>query len=348
MAVIAEPIASNIFALWAGKQAGVGAPAATATKMLRQVDGMLAIQRELASVGFGDGRIFANGTDYTNTLVGGGSPVVLAQPGAAGWLIAQAFGSDAFTAGAGGAPSTHVLTPSNGAQPWLTFWTTVGAGAVSTKQRFGDCRIASLTLAASQAQKDCRVTAQLLSLDPGIPYATDPVRVDDGDEPFLWTQAEGTFNIDGRGVGVVTTISEMTLTWAWALTPWYGDSVVPRALVPARGEVTAAYTLLLDDQTLPIYNLIHYGTETPAAGAAPQRGVHYGSVDFTMSYGTGDDARSLRIELDRIAYRTDVAAAGRVDGGPIEMAIGGTVRYPIGGGPITRVTAVNADAATYV
>jgi hypothetical protein len=345
--VVSEAIASNIFALWAGAQTGPGAPAATADKKLRQVDGQLAIQRDLASVGFGDGRVFANGTDFTNTLVGGGSPVIQAQPGSGAWLIAQAFGQDAFTAGTGTAPSTHVLTPGTSGR-WLTFWTTVGQGTVSAKQRFADARIGSLVLSASQAQKDARVTATVIALDPGVIYDTDPVAADDGEDPFLYTQAEGTFNIDARGAGAITTVSEVTLTYTWALAPWYGDSVKPRALIASRGEVTCNFTLLLDDQTLPIYNLIHYGTETPAVGASPMNTVHYGSLDFLLAYGVGDAHRSLRVQVPRIAYRTDVAVAGRVDGGAIEMAVGGMVRYPVGGGPISTITAVSGDDAGYI
>jgi hypothetical protein len=345
--IAAEAIASNVFALWAARQATLGTPATDADKKLRHVDGALAIQRDLASVSFGDGRRFANGTDYTNTLVGGGSPVVHCQPGAGAWLLAQAPGTDTFTAAAGGAPARHVIVPGNAPGAWLTFWTTVGVGGTAVKQVFGDTAVSSITLAASQNQKDARVTAALLSLDPGVVYDVDPTVADDGEEPFLYTQAEGTFNIDGLGAGAITTVSEASVTWTDGRAPWYGDSIRPRAVVPGRGDVACNFTLLLDDTTLPIFNLIHYGTETPAPGTRPQNTVHYGSLDFTMAYGTGVDRRSCRIEVLRVAYRTDVAVAGRVDGGPIEMAIGGVARYPTTG-PITRVTFENADAAAYV
>lgn len=337
---------SGIFALWGAKQTGRGVPAAAAQKKLRQVAGSFAIQRAIASENFGDGERFANGMDYTDTLMGGGDPSFEGQAGAGAWVVAQSLGADAYTAGTGSGPATHILTPSNAGGRWLTFWKTVGA-SVSNKEKYNDSRISQLVVTASASQKVLRVTPTIISCDPGNVYATDPVVDDDGDDPFLWTQSHGTFDIDGLGAGVITEISELTLTINDGLNPWYGDDIRVNSVVPSRGTIGVAFTLLLTDQTLPIYNQIHYGTATPAAGATPANTVHYGSIDMIMSFGTGDDQRSWRQRIPKVRYATDLAVSGAVDGGPVEMAVGGEARKNSPTDPMVEFTVTNTDAAAY-
>lgn len=337
---------SGIFALWGGKQAARGTPAVTADKKLRQVAGSFAIQRAINSENFGDGERFANGMDYTDTLMGGGDPAFEGQAGAGAWVVAQSLGGDAYTAGTAGAPSTHILTPANAGGRWLTFWKTVGA-AVPNKELYNDSRISQLVVGASSAQKVLRITPTIISCDPGIIYTTDPAVPDDNEDPFLWTQSHGTFDIDGKGVGVITEISELTLTINDGLNPWYGEDIRVNSVVPSRGTIGVAFTLLLTDQTLPIYNQIHYGTDTPASGALPINTVHYGSIDMIMSYGAGDDQRSWRQEIPKVRYATDLAVSGLVDGGPIEMAVGGEARKLDATTPMLTITVKNADTAAY-
>lgn len=339
-------IESNIFALWGCKQTARGAaalPADVGVRKLRHVEGQFAIQREVASENFGDGLRFANGMDYTNTLMGGGDPAIQGQAPAGAWLVAQCFGTDAVTAGP---PVKHTMTTSNAGSRWLTFWKTVGV-AVSNKEQYVDCKISQLVIAASSASKVLRLTPTVMSLNPGITYATDPVAADSGEDPFLWTQAEGTFNIDAKGPGVITEISECTLTVNDGLNPWYGDSIRVNSLVPSRGTIGVAFTLLLTDVTLPIYNQIHYATDTPATGTQPVNTVHYGSIDFKMSFGAAGAAhRSWRTLIPKVRYATDVAVSGRVDGGPIEMAVGGEARLN-GTDPMVTIEVENADATAY-
>lgn len=337
---------SGIFALWGAKQTARGVPATTADKKLRQVAGSFAIQRAINSENFGDGERFANGMDYTDTLMGGGDPSFEGQAGAGAWVVAQSLGADAYTAGTGSAPGTHVLTPANAGGRWLTFWKTVGA-AVPNKEKYNDSRISQLVIGASSSQKVLRITPTIISCDPGITYAVDPVATDDGEDPFLWTQSHGTFNIDGLGAGLITEISELTLTINDGLNPWYGEDIRVNSVVPSRGTIGVAFTLLLTDQTLPIYNQIHYGDPTPAAGSAPINTVHYGSIDMNMSFGSGDDARSWQQEIPKVRYATDLAVSGLVDGGPIEMAVGGEARKLDGTTPMLTITVTSADAAAY-
>jgi hypothetical protein len=340
-------IESGIFALWGGKQAARGTPAVTADKKLRQVAGALAIQRAIASENFGDGERFANGMDYTDTLTGGGDPSFEGQAGAGAWLVAQSLGQDSYAPGTPPTdPGTHTLTPSNAGARWLTFWKTVGS-SVPNKEQYNDSKISQLVILSSAAQKVLRLTPTIMSLDPGIVYATDPLVVDDNEDPFLWTQSHGTFNIDARGVGVITEISELTITINDGLNPWYGEDIRVNSLVPSRGTISVAFTMLITDGTMPIYNLIHYGTETPAVGALPINTVHYGSIDMNMSFGTGPTLRKWKQTIPKVRYATDVAVAGAVDGGPIEMAIGGEGRKLDATTPMLTIAVTNGDSTAY-
>lgn len=344
---VGNPIAieSNVGALWGAKQTGRGVPAVAAQKKLRWVDGDLTLQRANATENYADGRRISSGMDFVDTLTGGGSPVIEGQPSEGAWLLAQHWGADAYTAGGGTAPNTHVVTFANSGGRWLTFWKLLGQAVGPMRELYTDCKISQTVIQCMAGQKVLRVTPTILSLDPARIYGSpDPVVADSFEDPFLWTQAEGTFNVDG--IAGVAGISEVTLTVTDGFTPVYGDRITPVMLAPGRGTATIALTLSLSDETLPIWNRIHYGVDAPAPGTPPIAAVHYGAVDFTMSYGAGDTLRSFQLEVSKFQYATTASVNVLPGGGEIQLPVGGEARDN-GVDPMVQATFINHDAGAY-
>src|ERR1044072_8171749 len=98
----------------------------------------------------------------------------------------------------------HTFVPSASAGFWTTFVRSVGTSTVS-RHSLIDCLIGGMTLESSQAQKDMRITPNMLALDPFKIVASDPTAalptgVDA--RPFLYTEATGLFTL---GTGASTT-----------------------------------------------------------------------------------------------------------------------------------------------
>lgn len=340
-------IESNVGAIWGAKQAARGTPAVTATKRLRWVDGDMAVARAMATENYADGHRFANGMDYLDTLNGGGSPVVEGQPSEAAWLLAQHWGGDVVVAGGGTAPSTHTIALGDNPLRWLTFWKKLGLSVGPIRELYTDCLITQTVVQCMASQKVLRVTPTVVSLNPGVKYAApDPTADDSGEDPFLWTQAQGTFDVDGLGAGAIIEIQEVTLTVSDAATPVYGDRAAPVVVVPGRGTAQVALTLTLTDNTLPLWNRMLYGTDTPAPGAQPIAGVHYGSIDFAMAYGAGDALRSWRLQVPKFQFATTATVNVQPNGGEISLPVGGEARLN-GTDPMATVTVTNGDGTAY-
>lgn len=343
-------IESSAFSLWGAKQTGRGTAATTADKYLRQTDGGIEINRAFGNEQYGDGARFSNAVDFTDTIQGGGEPVVQMQPGAGSWLCAQYLGTDTI---AGAGPTyTHTLTPANAGGRWCTFWKKVGVAVGPVRQKFNDTRISQLVLTASAGAKVFHATPTLMSVDPGEVFTSDPVKTDDDasnatDYPFLWTEAAGTWNFDGGGAGAIADVNEFNLTMNDALDAWYGDNVTPATLVPGRGVVTVSATLGLTDQTLPKFNLIHYGTASPTVGTKPVKTIYSGSLDFKFTRGSAGTLREFRTEVFKINYSPgDLAISGQADGGAVTIALAGEARIT-GANPMVRLTGTTTDSLAY-
>jgi hypothetical protein len=343
-------IESSAFALWAGKQTARGTPVATADKLLRQTDGGFGINRAFGNEQYGDGARFSNAVDFTDTVVGGGEPVIQAQPGAGAWLVAQTLGTDTLT---GAGPTyTHTLTPANAGGRWLTVWKKVGVAVGPVRQKHNDTRVSQLALTCGAGQKVLHLTPTFMSVDPGEVFTSDPVKTDDDasnatDYPFIWTEATALWNIDGGGAGAIADVNELNLTINDNLDAWYGDDIRPATIVPGRGVVTMSLTLGVTDQVLPKFNLVHYGTASPTAGTKPVKTIYSGSLDVTFTRGSAGTLRSWRLEVFKINYSpSDLNIEGAADGGALTIGLAGEARIS-GANPMVRLTAVNTDSAAY-
>jgi hypothetical protein len=334
---------SGVFAYWVNKQTARGTAATVGKKKLRKVGGGIDINRAMGREAFGDGKRFSTATDYTDTIQGGGDPVIQGQVGPAAYLAYLYGGTDTFS---GAGPYTHAITPNNSGGPWVTMWKTVGSAVGPIRQRYADGKVTQLVIESSAANKTLHITPTLLFADPAEVIAADVAQAFDADEPFLWTEATGQFNFDGGGAGVVGEVNQLNLTLSDNVTPWYGDNVLIDEIVPGRSDCVLNYTVLLTDVTLPTYNKIHYGTAAPVATTKPVKTVFYGSLLMKFTRGSAGTLRELRIQIPKLAYSTDVAIEGLPDGGPVEMPLVGMGRDD-GTNPMWTITGINNDNAQY-
>lgn len=252
--------------LWFVKQPGKTIDVVStnaAVKRGRKVGGDANVNRDDYTENYSDGGRFADATDGVNSIVGDGSPVLQATADIVGYLAYILSGTEVVTGTVD--PFEHVATP--GATGfWSKFWKRAG-DIVALRQEFADCRITSIRIEGSTANKVVKVTITFTSLKSGKVFTTDPVAVAAPDKPFGYTEGEGRFNIDGE---VYRSHSSFAIVISDAATPYYGDSVVPYDVTYQAAQVTLeAVTILVDDQGLTRYNTQIYGLPTPAVGAEP-------------------------------------------------------------------------------
>lgn len=274
---------TRIEGVWWAKQPAKGTLATTADKQGRKVGGDINVAREDGNEPFSDGQRFPSAADFVNTIGGSGNPVLQAQPGALGHLAWLFSGTDTATTPIAGV-TEHVIIPNNSGGFWSTWWKSVGQSVGPLRQRFGDCRLVSLRIEGSSAAKVVRITPTFISLQSGEIITSDPVKTLDAPEPFLFTDGEATFTIDGN---VFRGHSSFAIVLGDSVTPWYGDSVNPFDVNFGAGQVTVEnITIGLDSQGLQHYYKQLYGTTTPPGGTKPLKIIPpQGSYSFDLTSG---------------------------------------------------------------
>lgn len=326
-------IEANVAGLWLAKQTAKGTPATAPStnanaKRLRVVGGDVNVARADSNENFADGNRFTDATDFVSTSIGQGAPVAQGDPGTLSYLLYLMAGAETTGAAVSGVvPHTWTFGPATSSF-WFTLWKRVGQTAI-LRQAFNDCRMTSLRIEGSSANKVVKATPTLFSLDPGVVYATDPTLAVETDKPFLYTEAVGTFTIDGT---VFKGHSSFAVVINDNLAPWYGDDVAPYDVAVGQGAINIeGITILVDTAGLQQYNKIIYGSATPTAGTKPQKTVYMGSYTFTLSRGTGATARSVQFTLPNVHWAPDsVAVPINPDGGPTELALAADARTSAG------------------
>lgn len=245
-----------------------------------------------------------------------------------------------------GVPFQHVATPSDSGGFYYGVAKSVGKTTVHRVQ-FNDCRTQSLRIEGSSASKVVKITPTFVSLDPGQTIAADPTKLDDGLRPFIYTEAQGTFNVDGVVYGGHSSFAAL---FTWGLNEFYGDGITVYDLI--NNEATAVLegvTLLIDQLGLARFNNQIYGTSTPAAGAKPLQGIpangSYSCLFTRIDPNTGLLSESLKIEFPGVKWDPTLAIPANPAGGAVELAFGGAMRK-VAGQPPFRVTVQNGlDAA---
>lgn len=339
-------IEANVESVWLAKQAAKGTPAAapatnTNAKKLRKVGGGISPTPTHGNEPYSDGARFQSATDFIESIVGNGAPVAQMGPGDGAYLTYLMLGSETTAAAVAGVVP-HTLTP-GAVGFWFTVWKRVGSSIV-VRQKFNDCKMTSLRVEGSSANKVVKITPTFFSLDAGEVFTTDPTLVVDADLPFLYTEAEATFTIDGV---VIRGHSSFALVINDGTAPWQGDSVYMQDTTAGLGSVVVeGITLLVDQAGLDQYNKIVYGGTAPVAGTKPQKVVYLGSYSFELKRGTAASAafRNFKVELASVHWAPDVAIDGNPAGGPVELSLGAEARLAAGQ-PIVKVTVNTLDVA---
>jgi hypothetical protein len=179
--------------------------------------------------------------------------------------------------------------------------------------------------------------------------------LDDGLRPFIYTEAHGTYEIDGV---IYTGQSAFALMFTWGLNEYYGDDVVPQDLINNVATCTIeGLTLLIDAAGLQRYNSQIYGTPTPSPGQAPIKVLpamgSYTCLFTRTNPITGLVSESLKLEIFGVKWAPSLAIPANPAGGAVELSFTGSMRKTPGaqytgqtGLPPFKITCMNAlDAA---
>lgn len=336
----------QIYGLWAGKQVAKGTALAAPTHRFKNPSGGMNLPRDDGSINFSDATQFTSYQDWVNTLVGNGNPGLMATPEELSWLLYAFHGGETTSAVTGPPAKTkHTTVPLPGLGHWCT-WTTRQGSATVDRMDWVDTQMAQLVVEGSTANKAVLATPSLISIDPGVKRATDPVAAMPTKAGFLYTDGVATFSIDAT---VFRGHSQFTLTINKDLQPIYSDDSVVYDLALGNAVITIGVTLYFDTDGLAQWNKLLYGSTTPAPGAKPKRTLGaLGSYGFTLSpkdaagVVTGDN---FVLTFAGVKWTVPDAPDPNPDGGAGEVALAGSMRK-VAGQPDFQID-INNDAIAH-
>lgn len=336
----------QIYALWGGKQTAKGTKNAAPAKRFKQPGGQFTIPRTDGSENYSDATQFPDTTDWVDTLVGSGAPVVHSTPEELAWLFWAMEGGETTTAVTGPPAKTkHTTVPLPGLGHWCTFVTRQGSSVID-RLSHNDCQVAQIQLEGGTGAKSVRATPTIISVDPGEKIAADPSAAMPTKATFLYTDGTSRFTIDGtafRGHSAFTVVINKDLQ------PVYSDDVTVFDLAIGNATITVSVTLFFDSVAQQQWNKLLYGSTAPSTGAKP---IHYlpavGSYLFdlrptsTAGAATGD---KLVLTLAGVKWAVPDYPGPNPDGGAPEVTIAGAMRKS-GSNPAYQVD-VDCDAAAF-
>lgn len=326
----------NIYGLWGGKQVAKGTPNAAPAHRLPQAAGDFAIEPDDGEERISDGTKYGTSADFVNSRTGAGEPGIQGEPTSTAWLLWMFHGAETVTAVAGPpAASKHRFVPVTGRGHWGSYFRRVGRSVVQ-RHRFNDSLISRIQVEGSTAQKVVRVTPRIMSLDAGEYDVADPAAALPTDDPFLYTDGVGAFELNGT---VIRAHSQFALVIDEDLSYVFADDTIPHDLAQGTAVVTLAVTLKMDADTLALWNELVYGVAAPVAGTRPLRTVPpLGSYAFDLVQRdeAGDPTgREFTLDVPGVKWAIPPAPAPNVAGGETEVALAGAMRPVAGQDPYT-------------
>jgi hypothetical protein len=332
-------IADTSFAVQTTKGTPATPGASTMARVYLAGGGLMAV-KETADLEETGGIRLRSG-NFVTKVEASGSPEFFVRPDMIGWLLWGAFGTKVTTGSAD--PWTHTFTLT-ATQPYMTFWRMLGAALF---ERFGDCKIASLTF-HSEAGQPLRVTAEVVGLAPASQTTAMTTATVEIVAPFMHADGKSLLIFEASPVAAIDTFD---LTIAANVTTQQGDDVVPFQAAEGMYDITLAVEQTLIDFAL--YNRMIYGTASPGANAAPSPNVVElsGASIVNMKFAKRDSAgavaspeRSLNFTADRLAISEVTGIESNTSGEPLRMAVTYKVYQPSGGG--SGLTAVLKNGKT--
>lgn len=343
---MATPLSTVHGPLYIGRQDNQGTPA-TDFKKYHRVSGKVYTKKDISAAEWLDGSRYADSFDYTSSIEVAGQFTVHGSADAIASLVAYALGDDVITGSS--QPWTHTINPAL-TVPYLTVVTALGEDPVNQVLEHYDVQITSLAIEGTADNDVLTAQVEVIGIHPGKVRASEPTAVSESEEPLLHYNAEDNFVLAGLNSGnEVKTVNQAKVTISNGIEAYYGDSVRPVALVAGRGEITVDFTLLCDDETLPLLNSFYYGTATPSAGDEPTADVFKEGYSVTYGRGSGSSERSVSFEIPELVYKIEEYPEASSDGKPVEIAATGNARVEEGStaADIITVTAQTADDTSY-
>jgi hypothetical protein len=263
-------------------------------------------------------------------------------PNAAG-LAAGMTAAAALTVKSAGTYAEHTYIPLSTGGFFSTWFKRLG-GSFIIRQKTFDGKIGTLAIEGSTQNKVVRATTTFVGLKPGVMFVEgeEPTgKINLANVPFIYTEGAGNYNIDGFAFHGHTNFN---VTWDLALTPVYGDEVVPYDLVPGLAKVTIAASLILDQLAFEEYCRIIYGEAKPGAGKEPLQHLPLmGSYEVHLIKSTGE---SLKILVPSVHWAPGLSLPPNPSGGVIDLGMTGEMRKQQGSSA-TTITILNPDNAAY-
>lgn len=342
---MATVIESGVGTVNYGRQTAKGTIATAATTSVgyncpKHEEGALKPGKKLGQQEYTDGNRFASPSVWTDQIGGevGGLTVQL-QPENAGLYPAAVLGVDVVTGASD--PYTHTITSAGTAGQWGTWWQKVGAAVGPERQVYYDSKIAKLVMKSSFQKKGLLGMIDVQALIAGQKYTTDAAKTEDASDPYLHTEAVGTYTIDGLAVSEVF---EHTLDIDTLMKPFYGDGTLPVQLIEGKGLITRSMKAIVTDALLAKTNLAIWNSATPSGGTNPSPVVWAPALSCVY---TRSATRTLTITTPKVAVDPDnITIAPLPQGGEIEVEFTGAC-LKSGASPAVTIVALSGDATTY-
>ena len=275
----------------------------------------------------------------------GGEITLLATPEALAFVESCIHNNDTLSAGS---PNSHTLTSAADSSPWLTFIQRVGTGTDVLRDKFVDCRIVSYEINGSAGSDDpVTITCSVIGLTIETAQAADPSPSDNPNsesEPYVWTDVAGQLTIDSDSF---PNVSQISLSVSTGEELYFADNITAHDVIQGEPEISMAATLLVDSDGLELWNKLHYGTASPAAGAGISKDELKGAVDWKWTYGSSTALREADYSLSNVTLTSDSEMTPSPEGGALELSVAGMVEEADNGTAALTVVHKNSDGTVY-
>jgi hypothetical protein len=302
-------------------QAAKGTPAATAQHRMRLTGGNLDLMRDVEDIVESTGDVLLDSAFVARVRVEG-APQFIVRPNFIGLLAYGALGAKASDAGPDPFGHTLTLAAAPFALPWLTCWAQLADGR---RIRATDCKVVKLRFESS-AGGLLVATATIIGragvYRDAATWATEVTTVVTAVEtanPFIHGDAQGGLLVEGVAVSA---LERCVLDIDNGGTAQYGDSISPDDVTTARRTIAVETTQIIPDFSL--WNRLHFGSATPAAGDAPTRNVlELGGAPAGIQWKytrPGTPERSIQFAVPRLQVVTLGGLEYNAAGDPIKQA----------------------------
>lgn len=343
MTVSSAPIEAGIGQVWLGKQSALGTIKPTSDTnwiVPRLTSADLSAAAANGEEEYVDGLRWSSPAEYRDTAGGAvGTIEYQAQVETTGQAWAWQLGSDTVTGSSD--PWTHTIDTNGTGVMYLTARTKLGANVGPVRQAFVDSRASKTQWVSSQSQNVAHMSVDLVSINPSIFQLTDPSQAAATPDPVTWPLV--TTNVLINGVSLPE-VSGETIVADLGITPYYGDSVTPAALIEGKNSPQRTLDTIVTANTLIQMYAAIYGTNTPTGGTTVANVPTFCSMDtkYVVSASRSVEYVSPRVVLDPSTFKFPPSPTG----GTIPVSFGGSC-LKSGATAALTVIVKNGDSTAY-